>query len=27
LIGDWDGLDPLGEFVDSDQQVSVASSR
>jgi hypothetical protein len=27
LIGDWDGFDPLGELVDGDQQVSVASSR
>jgi hypothetical protein len=27
LIGDWDGLDPLGELVDGDQQISVASSR
>jgi hypothetical protein len=27
LVGDWDGFDPLGELVDGDQQVSVASSR
>jgi hypothetical protein len=27
LIRDWDGFDPLGELVDGDQQVSVASSR
>jgi hypothetical protein len=27
LIGDWDGFDPLGELVDGDQQVGVASSR
>jgi hypothetical protein len=27
LIGDWDSFDPLGELVDGDQQVSVASSR
>jgi hypothetical protein len=27
LIGDWDGFDPLGELVDGDQQVSVASSK
>jgi hypothetical protein len=27
LIGDWDGFDSLGELVDGDQQVSVASSR
>jgi hypothetical protein len=27
LIGDWDGFDPLGELVDGNQQVSVASSR
>jgi hypothetical protein len=27
LIGDWDGFDPLGELVNGDQQVSVASSR
>jgi hypothetical protein len=26
LIGDWDGFDPLGELVDGDQQISVASS-
>jgi hypothetical protein len=27
LIGDWDSFDPLGELVNGDQQVSVASSR
>jgi hypothetical protein len=27
LIGDWDNFDSLGELVDGDQQVSVASSR
>jgi hypothetical protein len=27
LIGDRDNFDPFGELVDSDQQVSVASSR
>jgi hypothetical protein len=27
LIGDWDDFNPLGEFVDGDQEVSVASSR
>jgi hypothetical protein len=27
LVGDWDGFDPLGELVDGDQQVTVASSR
>jgi hypothetical protein len=27
LIGDRDGFDPLGELVDGNQQVSVASSR
>jgi hypothetical protein len=27
LIGDRDSFDPFGELVDSDQQVSVASSR
>jgi hypothetical protein len=27
LIGDWDSFDPLGELVNDDQQVSVASSR
>jgi hypothetical protein len=27
LVGDGDCFDPLGELVDSDQKVSVASSR
>jgi hypothetical protein len=27
LIGDWDSFDPLGELVNGDQRVSVASSR
>jgi hypothetical protein len=27
LIGDWDSFDPLGELVNGNQQVSVASSR
>ena len=27
LVGDWHGLDPLGEFVDCDQEVDVASLR
>jgi hypothetical protein len=27
LIGDWNSFDPLGELVNGDQQVSVASSR